>query len=48
MNFQSEQGLLLANTLNTKMQKNIITEQNQAYGELKHFPREEKKKRVYT
>lgn len=45
MNFQSEQGLLLANTLNTKMQKkHHYYEQNQAYGELKHFPREGKKK----
>lgn len=49
MNFQSEQGLLLVNTLNTKMQKkHHYYEQNQAYGELKHFPREGKKKNEFT
>lgn len=44
MNFQSEQDRLLANTLKTKMKKkNHYYEENQAYGELKHFQREKKK-----
>lgn len=48
MNFQSEQGLLLANTLNTKMQKNIITMNKIRHMENSNTFQERKKKNEFT